>query len=231
MAKTYHFREGYIQISNQPIKKYHIYNISCFVLLIFIFLVVLLFTDYIFSSTLSTESYYEILSLGAVFATIGSSIISITSLACNYFFEEYKKAKETLLSYNNELRKTDNWNFIEDNKAILKSVKHTITYQTFFPEVVFEFGGNTLPISIAINKKALIFWNLIKSYIKMKFTEKLYFQRLAQDTPFLEKDSLFAWECTIYMIKSALLYKIFIFLTTFGSMFFIAGLIAIFIRS
>ena len=142
MAKTYHFKEGYIQISNLHNKKYHIYNIFCFVFLLSIFLIVFLFTDYVFSSTLSTESYYEIISLGAVFATIGSSIISITSLACNYFFEEYKKARETLLSFNNELRETDNWNFIEDNKAILKSVKNTITYQTFFPEVVFEFGGN-----------------------------------------------------------------------------------------
>lgn len=231
MAKTYHFKKGYIQISNQVRKKYCIHNIFYLVLLTFIFLIVLWFTDYIFSSTLSTENYYDIISLGAVFATIGSSVISITSLACGYFFEEFKKANEILLTYNNDSTNTNTWNFIEDNKAILKSVKHTITYQKFFPEVVFEFGISNLPIPIPTNKKELIFWRVIKSYIKMKTTKKLYFERLEQNRISSERDSLFVWECTTYMLRNALLYKFSLSLTTFGSMFFIAGLIAIFIRS
>lgn len=228
MAKTYYIKEGYIQISNQIKKKYCIHNI---VLPVFIFLIVFWFTDYVFSSTLSTENFYEIISLGAVFATIGSSIISITSLACGYFFEEYRKANEILLSYNSESKNTNTWNFIEDNKAILKSVKHIIAYQKFFPEVVFEFGISDLHIPIATNKKELIFWRLLKSYIKMKTTEKLYFERMEQNRTSPERDSLFVWECTTYMLKSALLYKISLSLTTLGGMFFIAGLIAIFIHS
>lgn len=231
MAKTYHFNQGYIQVSNQINKKNYIHNIFYFVLLALIFLIVLRFTDYVFFSTLSTDNYYEIISLGAVFATIGSSLISITSLSCGYFFEEYKKANEILLSYNNESKNINTWNFIEDKKAILRSVKHTITYQSFPPEVVFEFGISTLPIPIATNKKGLILWRLIKNYIKMKTTEKLYFERLAQNKTSLERDSLFVWECTTYMLRNALFYKFSFSLTTLGSMFFIAGLIAIFIRS
>lgn len=231
MAKTYHFNDGYIQISNQIMKKYRIHNIFYLVLMTIAFLIVLWFTDYVFSSTLSTEGYYEIISLGAVFATIGSSIISITSLACSYFFEEYRKANEILLSYNNGSNNTNIWNFIEDNKVILKSVKHTIAYQKFPAEVVFEFGISTLSIPIVTNKKELIFWRLIKSYIKMKMTEKLYFERMEQNKTSPESNNLFVWECTTYMLKSALFYKFSVSLTTLGSMFFIAGLIAIFIRS
>lgn len=231
MAKTYHFNEGYIQVSNQIKKNYHIHTIFHFVLLILTFLIVFRFTDYVFSSTLSTDNYYEIISLGAVFATIGSSLISITSLSCGYFFEEYKKASEILLSYNSKPQNINAWNFVESQKTILRSVKHTITYQNFPPEVVFEFGISVLPITIATNKKELILGKLIKNYIKMKTSEKLYFERLAQNKTSLERNSLFVWECTIYMIKSALFYKFSFFLTTLGSMFFIAGLIAIFIRS
>lgn len=231
MAKTYHFKEGYIQISNQIKRNNCVYNVFYLLLLTFIFLIVLWFTNYVFSAALSTENYYEIISLGAVFATIGSSVISITSLSCSYFFEEYKKASEILLSYNNDSESTNTWNFIEDNKVILKSVKQVITYQKFIPEVVFEFGISTLPIPIPTNKKELIFWRLSKSYIKMKTTEKLYFERLEQNKFTLERDSIFVWECTTYMIRSALLYKFSLSLTTLGSMFFIAGLIAIIIRS
>lgn len=231
MAKTYYFKDGYIQISNQIRKKYHIHNMINFMLLTLIFLIVLWFTDCVFSSTLSTENYYEIISLGAVFATIGSSLISITSLACGYFFEEYKKSNEILLSYNKKSKNINTWNFIEDKKVVLKSAKHSITYQKFPPKVVFEFGLGTLSIPIANNKKELIFWGLIKSYIKMKTTEKLYLKRLEQNKMSLEKDSLFVWECTAYMLRSALFYKCSFSLTTLGGMFFIAGLIAIFIRS
>lgn len=231
MAKTYHFKEGYIQISNQIKKKYHIYNFFCLVLLTLIFLIVLWFTDYVFSAILSIKNNYETISLGAVFATIGSSVISITSLSCGYFFEEFKKANKILLSYNHDSVDVNNWNFVVDNKTILKSVKHTITYQKFFPEVVFEFGISTLPIPIVTNKRELIFWRLIKNYIKMKTTEKLYFERLEQNRTSLESDSLFVWECTTYMLRSALFYKFSLSLTILGSMFFIAGLIAIFIRA
>lgn len=231
MAKTYHFKEGYIQISNQIIKKNWIHNIFYLVLLTLIFLIVLWFTDYVFSSTVSTDNYYEIISLGAVFATIGSSVISITSLACGYYFDEFKKTNAILLTYNSDSKNTNTWNFFEDNKTILKSAKHTITYQKFFPEVVFEFGISSLPIPIPSNKKELIFWRVIKSYIKMKTTEKLYFERLEQNRISPERDSLFVWECTTYMLRNALLYKFSLFLTTLGSMFFIAGLFAIFIRS
>lgn len=231
MAKTYHFKEGYIQISNQIRKKRHIHNILYLVLWTLTFLIVLWFTDYVFNSALSTENYYEIISLGAVFATIGSSIISITSLSCSFFYEEYEKANKILLSYNSKSKNTNAWNFIENNKAILKSKKHAITYQKFSPEIVFEFGISNLPVPIAMNKKELIFWGLIKSYIKMKITERLYFERMEENRTSLEKDSLFVWECTTYMLKSALLYKFSLYLTILGSMFFISGLIAIFIRS
>lgn len=230
MAKTYHFKEGYIQISNQLKKECRIYNILNLSFLIIIFGLVLCLTDYVFSTTLSTQNYYEIISLGAVFATIGSSMISITSLSCSYFFEEYKKAIEILLSYNSNLKDTNTWSFIEDNKVIIKSVKHTVAYQKFLPEVVFEFGVSILSIPIPTNKKELIFWRLINSYIKMKATEKLYFKRLDESLTSLERSGLFVWECTTYMFRNALLYKLSYSLTILGSMFFIAGLIAIFIR-
>ena len=231
MAKTYYFKEGYIQIGNQIKKKGRVNNFLNFSLLIVIFFLVIWFTNYVFSATLSTKNYYEIISLGAVFATIGSSMISITSLSSNYFFEEYKKANGILLSYNDNFKNANAWNFIENNKVILKSVKYIIAYQKFFPEVVFEFGISTLPISIPTNKKDLIFWKLIKSYIKMKTTEKLYFKRLEKNTISLEDGGLFVWECTTYMLRSALLYKSSLSLTILGSMFFISGLIAIFIRA
>lgn len=200
-------------------------------LLAFIFLIVFFSTDSVFSFTISNKNYYEIISLGAVFATIGSSMISITSLACSYFFEEYKKANEILFSYDNETKSINTWNFIEDNKTILKGVRHIITYQKFFTKIVFEFGISKLSIPIVSNKQELIFGRLLKSYIKMKTTEKLYFMRLEQNGTSLEKDGLFVWECTAYMLKNALLYKISLFLTTLGGMIFIAGLVAIFIRS
>lgn len=231
MAKTYHFKGGYIQTGNK-IEKTHCLcraaNIVCFFL---IFGLVFKFTECVFASSLSIKDHYEVISLGAVFATIGSSLISITSLSSNYFFEEYKKTQEILLSNNNNVKTASTWNFIQDSKILLKSSKHVIAYKKMPLEIVFEFGTNNLAVIIPSNKKELTVFKLIPCFVKMKISEKLYFERLAQNSSSLEADGLFVWECTIYMLKTALLYKIFLFFTILGSMFFLSGLIAIFIHS
>lgn len=231
MARTYHFKGGYIQITNEIKNNYRISSILHVLLLVLIFLLVLRFTDYIFFATLSTRDYFDIISLGAVFATIGSSLISITSLFCNYLFEEYQKAKEILLSYNDNIKTANTWNFIEDNKVLLKSAEQIIAYKKVAPEIVFEFGVGNLSVPIPINKKDLLIGPLIKNFIQMKIIRNLYFKRLKQNSSSLEDSGLFVWECTTYMLSRAIFYKISLTLTILGGMFFIAGLIATFIHS
>lgn len=188
-------------------------------------------TEYVFSSVLYAKDFYEVISLGAVFATIGSSLISITSLTCNYYYGEYQKAREILFaSYSNQTTE-DVWNFVSDVKVLLKNAKHTISYNTFSPEVVFEFGISTLPISIPTNKKELKFGQLIRNITKMKISEELYFKYLEQNCTSLEEGGIFVWECTIYLLKNAFLYKFYLSFTILGGMLFVAGLIAVFIHS
>ena len=231
MARTYHFKGSYIQISNQIPKAHHINNCLYILLQILIFLMVLGVTEYVFSSVLCAKDFYEVISLGAVFATIGSSLISIASLSCNYYYGEYQQAKEILFaSYSNQTTE-DVWNFVSDVKVLLKNARHTISYNTFLPEIVFEFGISTLSISIPTNKKALKFGQLIRNIIEMKIFQKLYFKNLEQNCTSLEEGGIFVWECTMYLLKNAFLYKFYLCFTILGGMFFIAGLIAVFIHS
>ncbi len=231
MAKTYHFKGGYIQTGNKIEKPHSLYKIVCITWFFLTFFLVFKFTEDVFACSLSVINYYEVISLGAVFATIGSSLISITSLSSSYFFEEYKKTHEILLSYNNNVKTANAWNFIQNSKILIKSSKHIIAYKRIPLEIVFEFGTSNLSVVIPSSKKELTVLKLISSFIKMKISEKIYFERLAQNSSSLEKSGLFVWECTVYMLKTALLYKIFVFLTILGGMFFLSGLIAIFIYS
>ena len=231
MAKTYHFKGGYIQTSNKIEKTRFLCKAAKIVCFLLIFELVFKFTEDVFACSLSSINYYEVISLGAVFATIGSSLISITSLSSNYFFEEYKKTQEILLSYNNNVKTANTWNFIQDSKILLKSSKHVIAYKKIPLEIVFEFGTSNLSVTIPSSKKELTVLKLIPSFIKMKIGEKLYFERLAQNSPSWEEGGLFVWECTVYMLKTALLYKSFLFFNILGSMFFLSGLIAIFTHS
>lgn len=231
MAKTYHFRGGYIQTANKIEKSHSLYKIVTIIGFFGAFLLVFKLTEVVFDCSLSVINYYEVISLGAVFATIGSSLISISSLSSNYFFEEYKKTQKNLLSYNNNIKTANSWNFIQNSKILLKNSKHIIAYKKIPLEIVFEFGTNNLSITIPSIKKDLILLKLISNFIKMKISEKLYFERLAQNSLSLEKGGLFVWECTVYMLKTAILYKSFVFLTVLGGMFFLSGLIAIFTHS
>lgn len=230
MAKAYHFNGGYIQLSNLAQKNHRISNLFLILFRIIIFIVILFGTNYIFSLVLRVKDFYNAISLGAVFATIGSSIISITSLACNNSYEEYQQAKMSLFTFCNDNTSTNMWNFISDSKVLLKDVNHTVAYKMFFPEVVFEFNVSHLSIPIPSNKRDFVIWRLLKDLIKMKTTEQLYFKYLIHNES-LENNGIYVWECTSYLLKNAFLYKIFCSFTILGGMVFIAGLIATFIHS
>lgn len=231
MAKTYYFKGGYIQTGNQIEKTHYLCKALHIICFLGVFGIVLKFTDVIFAVSLSIIDYYEVISLGAVFATIGSSLISISSLSSNYFFEEYKKSQGILLSYDENIKTANTWNFTKKSKILLKNSKHVIAYKKIPLKVVFEFGTNNLSITIPSNKKELTVIRLITDFAKMKISGKLYFERLIKSSSSLEGGGLFVWECTVYMLKNALLYKTFLSLTILGGMFFLSGLVAIFTHS
>lgn len=226
MVKAYHFNNGYIQMDDTIPKKRHIGTLLSILLFSIMFFVIMHLTEYAFEISLNTKDNYNIISFGAVFCTIGSSIISITALASNYYYDEFSKSKDTLFTLVNNENVPYIWNFIS-NKILLNNAKKTIVYNTHFPEVVFEFGTHNLNISIPSNKKD-IGYDIIKKNIIMFFSEKLYYNNLAQNYPSLEEAGIYVWECSKYLLKNALLYKIFVILTTCGAMFFVSGIISIF---
>ncbi|MBQ8116739.1 MAG: hypothetical protein IJ147_01545 [Lachnospiraceae bacterium] len=231
MAQAYHFINGYIKTDNCIKQTTHASKLICILMLLVVFASVNLLTEQVFLAAIDVKKSYDILSLGAVFATMGSSLISITSLACNYFFEEYVQTRNYLFTYWGNKNISTTWNFLEDKKILLKDPNKTIAYESFAPEVVFEFGIANLRIPIPSNKKEFKTWKLGKNYLQMLITQKLYFRHLFENYASLKETGIFVWECTRYLLKSALLYIISLSFSILGGMFFIAGLIAIFVHS
>lgn len=183
----------------------------------------------IFHVTLYAQGeLFDVISMGAVFATLGSTMVSIASLLCNRYYEEFTSCintlKDELLSQNITL----NWLFLKRHEVIQKSPKEYVTYQSTNPKIVFEIGSTDLLVEIPVQKKDFYELELLKKIFQMKIAKHAYTAYLLDYADSIMESGLYMWECTYHILISAFLYKCYRNLIIIGTIFFISGLIATF---
>ena len=114
------------------------------------------------------------ISLGAVFATLGSAIVSIYSLYCN---EQFRKFHETLTILQTSLLKEASWS----RWAFLKRY-HVVKYLNEYyclclvnPSITFRNGKEILKLFIPYIKEDFYEFSVFLSYYKTLHFSKKYF--------------------------------------------------------
>ncbi|EOS72700.1 hypothetical protein C819_04049 [Lachnospiraceae bacterium 10-1] len=177
----------------------------------------------------SDNNLFNVISLGAVFATFGSTLVSIASLLCNRYYEEFNSC---INIFKNELLTQEinfNWIFLKKQGVVRKSQNEYIIYHADNPKVVFEIGSVNLSIEIPVEKKDFYELALLKKIFKMKIAKQTYLVYLLNYADSIMESGLYIWECTYHILCSAFFYKIYRNFIITGVMFFISGLVAVFL--
>lgn len=207
-------------------KMFWLYKILYCILII----AILAFTFFTFYAVLdSEEGLFNIVSLGAVFATLGSTLVSVASLLCSRYYEEFHNCMDTLqhelLTQNIDL----SWPFLKSREIFRTSEDEYMMYQILNPKVCFEIGAINLSIEIPAQKKDFYEPELLKNILRMKICKKTYIAYLINHSESIMESGLYIWECMYHIQCSAFLYKICRNFIVAGTVFFISGLIATFL--
>lgn len=191
---------------------------------------IFILTDYVFYMVLyPQENLFDTISLGAVFATLGSTLVSIASLLCNKYYDEFISCLDT---FKNELSVQDiklNWLFLKKQEVIKKSKNEYVSYQASNPKVIFQLGAVNISIEVPVQKKDFYELGLLKKILKMKISKKIYVTYLLNYTDSVMESGLYIWECIYHILCNALSYKIYRDLIINGTIFFVSGLIITFL--
>ncbi len=232
MKKFYSLKNNSIILTNFH-KKKRIHNILSLLfkglIWISISIVIFMVIEYIFWYILYPKrDLYDAISLGAVFATIASTVISIATLLCNRSYEDFYDClnilKNELLSKTMDI----NWSFLKKGNFFIKTHNETLSGMLETSKIVFEIYYTKLEINIPTQKKDFYEWKLLKNIIKMLIFQKMYLSYLIENSNQILESGIYVWECVYHMLCYALYYRIWRLLIVLGIILFFCGVFSIF---
>lgn len=222
--KMYYVENSKIIISDCKNKKNkRLIFIICNLIMAYI---IFTFTIFIFENLQLNNDKYTIISVGAIFATLGSTMVSISSLICSRFYNEFVLGLKTLKNEFLTDKIDDRWNFINDSDTIIKNEKGRLYYFWDPVKIIFTIGTITLKIIIPTHKNDFNDLELLKNLIKMTILKKTFVQVAYNNSDYISESGIYAWECLYSTLRYALLYKINYYFVIAGIYFFISGIIA-----
>lgn len=190
----------------------------------------LFLTLIIFHSALRDQNnLFNTISLGAVFATLSSTGISISSLVCSNTFEEFSTCLDTLRNELTEQNMNIKWLFLKRNTTIHLKEKKFITYTVYNPQIEFEIGINRLKIEIPTQKRDFHELKFLRNIVKMRYNKKNYIAYLSKLSGSFTESGLFVWECIYHILYCAFVYKVHRNLIKLDLILFICGILITFL--
>lgn len=192
--------------------------------------VILFLTLLIFYSALrEQESLLNAISLGAVFATLSSTGISISSLICSNSYEEFSTCLNTLRNELTEQNINIKWIFLKRNTTIHLDNKKFITYAVYNPRIEFEIGIYKLTVEIPTQKRDFRELKFLWNIVKMKLCKKNYITYLSKLSDTIIESGLLVWECIYHILYCAFIYKVHRNLMKIYFLLFICGILITFL--
>ncbi|MCQ2485798.1 MAG: hypothetical protein MJ168_10770 [Clostridia bacterium] len=171
-----------------------------FIIAISFFLILFAFDNLITALTIENA-----ISVGAVFSTIGSSIVSISSILCN--------KQDVLFENNINVLQKDLINFYWKRWTFLNRVTKSNLgkgkYQVIEnPYIEFEFSTKKLKVNIPSSKSDYDELPVVITFLKLLFYKKSYRNSLIKLNNEDALQEILVWNCISSVYKNILTYKI-----------------------
>lgn len=145
------------------------------------------------------------ISLGAIFATFGSAILTVYSLDCN---EQLRKFHETLATLQTDLLKTapwKRWQFLK-RYHIVKYSHRYYCYSLTNPSIILQNNKRSLKLFIPYDKEDFYELPICFSYFRILHFQKKYLTGL-QNFEQMNQSELLLLNCLSYLYRNIIRYK------------------------
>lgn len=213
MEHSYSVEKGQLLLNNSRkniLSLYFFYFCRFFTGMIIVgsILISIYITYYIFTKCIMTDDLNEYISLGAIFATFGSAVISVCSLYCN---EQMNLFQENLNIMHNQIPQLNSWQrwpFIRRHSKEKTSSKHYDYYILMNPLIVFR--STDLKLAVPIPSCTIDFKDLpiIRNFVKMLLFQRHYAKAIFHSGSTEQQTDLFMFHCILMIYKNIIRYKI-----------------------
>lgn len=233
LEKTYQLEHGEIkQIHSTRQYKLEFKNLLRKVVLMFLYLAlfagVCAVTCVVYRKSIVQMNLDHTISLGAVFATLGSSLVAVSSLACSEQYSQFADNTRILEEKLFNKEKWERWPFVRRLQKNKIAPGEYLYYKLCNPCVIFTFGCRKLTISLPSGKGDFRELPVYQAVFKLMWYRKKYAAMLMSQNRV--KDILI-WNCLTRIYCNILLYRwnqiivwigsYFIFSSIFFSFFYI----------
>lgn len=240
MEKTYQLEQGEIRLIHSSRRyKLEFRNLLRKIVLISLYLTLFagtcIVTSIVYKKSIVQMSLEHTISLGAVFATLGSSLVAVSSLACGEQYSQFTDNTRILEKKLFNKEKWERWPFVQRVQKNKIAPGEYLYYELYNPCVIFKVGCRELRILLPSGKHDFRELPVYRVVFKLAWYKKKYAAMLmSQDRV---KDIL-VWNCLTQIYHNILKYRwnqiiiwigsYFIFSSIFFSFFYIqiAALIA-----
>lgn len=216
MKYSYKVENGKLILTEKHPKYYRIMICEIAVKIIVYFFIIsisffLIF--FAFNNLIPVLTIGNTISIGAVFSTIGSSIVSVSSILCNkqdvLFENNINVLQKDLIDFH-----WKRWTFLSRiTKSNLGKGKYQIIEN---PYIEFNISSKALKINIPSSKYDYNELPVIITFFKLMFYKKRYQNNLIKLNNENALQEILVWNCISSAYKNILLYKIFKLWVWFG---------------
>lgn len=212
MANSYHVEKPKLmQATNKKYRvayfKQKIISSIKFLRFIFILLITFLITSYIYFNYVTEVTISDSISLGALLATLGSSIVSICSLFSGQQMDQFKD--NTHILYKNlflDQTAWERWPFVRRIRRYKTNIGYE--YQILYnPCIKFDVPNYSVFIDIPSSKSDFYEYSIIKTYLRLKKNRYKYFQGLNEHANPETRKEILIWDCLTAIYKNIINYK------------------------
>ncbi len=236
MPETCNIQEGGLKYQNQTAGKYFLYKIVLYGRRVFLYVLALVFsymvTEYVFSTCITLDDLHntasiplsDCISLGSIFATFGSAVIAVLSLASSSQISSFEQKLTVLQGQFSayEISKWIRWDFLprQSRKRIRKGQYKY--YRLDNATLCFEMESQILSLPIPTVRKDFRDLPIFPAWWKMcryKSSYRTYIYKKECISDFL------VWDCLFSMYRNIILFRISEFFVWVGATFVINSIV------
>lgn len=211
----------YATTDKKKVNHLHLYHIIYFIC----FLSSIIITFFVFKSCIMPEdNLSETISLGSIFATFGSAIISIFSITISNTYDHFCCNINILFKELCPENEWHRWVFIK-RESHSTLYNNELTYQILKnPEVTFNVGSHLMPIFLPTIREDfydLPNWSSLKNMLLESKNYESYVLNNISDSA----TPLMVWNCILDNFKSIAIYKIAKLMIIIGGSFIFSSIV------